>query len=327
MKKFGSIEQFRQTIREVKSHHDFAGKDENGDAIYKHTSDYPKITFKGTVKLHGTNAAIVKYKDGHVEYQSRENVLTLQKDNAGFMLAMSNKNLDFLFDKFEFDDYIAVYGEWCGGNIQSGVALSQLSKMFVIFAIKVDDIWAPILRCDNDQGIYNINQFPTYSLEIDFNAPELTQNKLIELTEQVEKECPIGKYFGVSGVGEGIVWHAEYGDHNYIFKVKGEKHSVSKVKTLASVDVEQVENAKQFVESVVTENRLKQGIQVLKERGIELDQKATGEYLRWVIGDIMKEESDTIVKNQLEVKKINPIVSNKARAWFFTYLDSLAINA
>lgn len=331
MQKFPSIDQFRQVVREIRFHSDYAGKDENGDAIYKHTGDYPIITFKGTVKLHGTNAAIVKYKD-RIEYQSRERVLSLDADNCQFMAINSKKNLNFLFDGLEFNESIAIFGEWCGQGIQSGVGISSLPKMFVIFAISVDGefrrvIMQPNYELANSLDIYYITQFPTYIARINFNAPELIQNELVSLTEEVEKECPVAKHFGVSGIGEGIVWTATHNDHHYIFKVKGEKHSVSKVKTLASVDVEQVESAKQFVESVVTENRLQQGVQVLKERGVELDQKATGDYLRWVIGDIAKEESDTIQENGLDIKKVNPLISNKARVWFFKYLDSLAINA
>jgi hypothetical protein len=42
-------------------------------------------------------------------------------------------------------------------------------------------------------------------------------------------------------------------------KVKGAKHSSSKVKTLAKVDVVKLENAKAFVEYCFTESRLNQG--------------------------------------------------------------------
>jgi hypothetical protein len=52
-KTFTDIGQYRQVVREVRSHHDFAGKDANGDAIYSHTSPYPTLKFRGTVKLHG----------------------------------------------------------------------------------------------------------------------------------------------------------------------------------------------------------------------------------------------------------------------------------
>lgn len=325
MKKFPSIEQFRNVIRSVKADNDFQGQSEDGSAVYNHLTPYPKIEFTGTVKLHGTNAGIVKYKD-RIEFQSRERVLTLQQDNSGFMLAMLNKNLDGMFGRmnYEFNEYIAVFGEWCGKTIQKGVAISNLPKMFVVFAVNVDGVWVtPNYFYDNEQGIYNIHQFPTYSMSIDFNNPELVQNKLVELTDAVEKECPVGKYFGVSGIGEGIVWNAKHNGHFYQFKVKGEKHQSSKVRTLASVDVELVQNINQFVDNVLTESRLNQGISWLKENGKVVDQSATGDYLRWVINDVIKEEQDTIVTNQLNPKKIGGILNCKARVWYFNYINSV----
>ncbi len=136
MIKFPSIEQFRNTIKKVKLDHDYQGHKDD-QPIYQHLTEYPKLSLQGTVKLHGTNGAIVKYKD-KIEFQSRERVLTLQQDNAQFMLNMSNKSLDFLFDNIEFENYIAIFGEWCGQGIQEGVALSNLPKMFVVFALNID---------------------------------------------------------------------------------------------------------------------------------------------------------------------------------------------
>lgn len=195
MKKFPSIEQFRNVIRDVKTNHDYQGKDESDQPIYNHLTPYPTIRFTGTVKLHGTNAAIIRYKDGRTEFQSRSRVLTLQHDNSQFMLNMVNLNLDSLFQNIEFNDYIAVYGEWCGQGIQKGVGISELSKMFVIFACKVDDEWIDYTNVDLPEGIYNINQFPVFTIDIDFNNPEQVQNKLIELTNDVEAECPVAKHF------------------------------------------------------------------------------------------------------------------------------------
>lgn len=321
MKKFPSIEQFRSVVRTVKTQHDYQGKDENGDPIYQHLSNYPTLKFQGTVKLHGTNAGIVRYKDGRTEYQSRERVLSLEQDNANFMMAMMGKNLDVLFDQFLFNDYVAVYGEWCGGNIQKGVAINGLPKMFIIFGIKVDDEWIDLPKdlFDNQNGIYNILQFPTYEVDIDFNNPELIQNKLIEDTLAVEDECPVGKFFGVSGIGEGIVFKCVT-NPNLIFKSKGEKHSVSKVKTLNSVDVESLAGIQEFVDSVVTDNRLEQGINYLKEMNIEVHPKNTGEFLRWVVTDVLKEETDTIVANQFDMKRVKSAVVNKARVYFLNLL-------
>lgn len=321
MIKYSSIEQFRNVIRNVRTQHDYKGKDENGDIIYSNTEPYPTLSFHGTVKLHGTNAGIVKYKD-RIEFQSRENVLSLTSDNAGFMMNMSNKNLDFLFKDIEFNDNIAVFGEWCGGSIQKGVALNQLPKMFVIFGIKVDNKWIDKVVFDNEQKIYHIEQFPTFDVDIDFNNPQLIQNHLIDLTIAVENECPVAKYFGISGVGEGIVFTCKT-NPDFKFKSKGEKHSVSKVTKLNEIDTVMLENVEKFVNLAVTDNRLLQGIEYLKLNNLELTQKTTGNYLRWVINDVLKEEQDTIVKNQFDIKKITSTIGNKARRWYFDYLNSL----
>jgi len=321
MKKYSSIEQFRNVIHDVKAQHDYKGKDENGDAIRLHDTPYPVLDFKGRVKLHGTNAAAVKYKD-RIEFQSRENVLTITKDNAGFCMAMSGKNLDFLFDGIEFNDYIAVYGEWCGQSIQKGVAISQLPKMFVIFGYKIDDVWIDKIVHDNEQGIYHIEQFPTWDITIDFNDPLQSQNRLVEITIAVETECPVGKHFGISGIGEGVVWTCTTNPH-LKFKVKGEKHSSSKVKTIAAVNVEELNSINEFVEYALTESRLEQGFNWLVENHHELTQKSTGLFLSWINRDVVKEESDVLIENQLDMKRVGSKISEKARFWFFDKLNSL----
>ena len=211
-------------------------------------------------------------------------------------------------------------------GIQKSVGISQLPKMFVIFAVKIDDVYQDMKNFTHlkveDQQIYNIMQFPNFSIEIDFNSPELMQNKLIELTQGVEKECPVAKYFGVEGVGEGIVWEYINGEERYIFKVKGEKHQNSKVKTLTTVDVEAVENINSFIEYAVTENRLLQGVDKMKELGLPIEPKTTGEYLRWVYNDVVKEEADTMVANGIDQKKIGSAISAKARMFWLNYLNS-----
>lgn len=317
MKKYPSIDQFRNVIRNVKHNHDYQGKDEEGNPIYKHIENYPTLRFQGTVKLHGTNAAIVKYADGRIEFQSRERILTLEQDNAGFMLAMMAKDLSSLFNQFQSKDYVAIYGEWCGGNIQKGVAVCGLEKMFVIFGIKVDEVWVSISQFlyNYEEGIYNILQFPTYEIDIDFNQPEAIQNKLIELTVAVEECCPVGKFFGKEGVGEGIVFTC-MSDPTLKFKSKGEKHSVSKVKVLNPVDTELIASINEFVESVVSENRLKQGLSYFTENNISIEPKNIGEFLRWIVTDVLKEETDTLVKSQLDVKRVKNAIVAKARVWF-----------
>jgi len=317
MKKYPSIEQFRNVIRNVRCNHDYQGKDDDGKAIYQHKDNYPTLAFRGTVKMHGTNAGIVKYSDGRIEFQSRERVLSIEEDNAGFMTEMMSKDLEFLFSGFPHNEYVAVYGEWCGGNIQKGVAINGLNKMFVIFGIMVDDSWVdlPTHLYANEEGIYNALQFKTFDIEIDFNNPESVQNKIIEMTTSVEEECPVGMFFGKQGVGEGIVFTC-VSNQDLKFKSKGEKHSASKVKVLNAIDTELMNSINEFIELSVTENRLEQGISFFKENNIEIDPKNTGAFLGWVVKDVLKEESDTLISSGLDEKKVKNAIVNKARTWF-----------
>ena len=121
--------------------------------------------------------------------------------------------------------------------------------------------------------------------------------------------------FIVDFIGEGIVYKCTT-DFSLIFKSKGTKHSVSKIKTLNAVDVEVMAGIQEFVESVVTENRLEQGLGYLTEMGIDINPKTTGEFLRWVVTDVLKEETDTIVVNQFDMKKVKSAVVSKARVWY-----------
>lgn len=331
---FPSINQFRNVIRHVQQQTRYAGKDENGDAIYDGSRKLPTLKFRGTVKLHGTNAGIV-YDTNTLElsYQSRERLLNLTQDNAGFALAMSNQTrvLYRIFESLQVPPgtaQIAIYGEWCGQSIQKGVAVSQLPKMFVIFAAKAIDTdgnstWLDISSEKfgaEEHRIFNIYDFPTYELDIDFNYPELAQNQMIEITNAVEAECPVGKHFGVSDIGEGVVWTCVspgWNDSGTWLKVKGEAHSVSKVRTLASVDVEAVENIRAFVAATVTESRLEQGLDnLVREQLLPFEMKSMGDFIRWVYNDIVKEETDTIVANQIDMKKLGGAVANAARPWF-----------
>jgi hypothetical protein len=353
--KFPSVDQFRNAIRNVKHNATFAGRDENGDPKFDGSRPIPTLKYRGTVKLHGTNAGIVfDIESRKVEsYQSRERELTLTADNAGFMLYMQQADVNIELEAFfehildvvergadiEMLDKIVLFGEWCGGNIQKGVAITGLPKMFVYFGIKVvtkaegGNFWLNIENYSNwqfpERHIYNILTFGKWELDIDFNHPELAQNKMIEITEAVEAECPAGKHFGESGIGEGVVWQpivAGWYGSDFWFKVKGEKHSVSKVKTLAAVDVEAVASLQKFVDDTVTEARLEQGLQnLINEQQKPFEMSSLGDFIRWVFNDIVKEESDTIVASQLDPKKLGGPVANKARPWYIAKFNAKGV--
>jgi hypothetical protein len=333
-KRYPSIEQFRSVVKQVKEQVSYVGKDEDGKPIYDFTKPLPTITFKGTVKLHGTNAAIGYSKQEGLWCQSRERILSVEKDNAGFAFWVESNRLYFentlstIDTAFNYDTVI-VYGEWGGSGIQKGVGISELSKAFYPFTVEyLEDgvvVYTVILPCGDDKcnwlhyqqiGMYPITKFKTYSVDIDFKCPELMQNKLGEITQEVENECPVAKEFGVTGIGEGVVWTAEWNNQVLRFKVKGEKHSSSKVKTLASVDVEKVSGAVEFATNVVTDSRFNQAIENVFN-GIPFDIKQLGDVIKWVMNDVLKEEIDTMSANGLEPKDVGKYISQNVKDKFF----------
>jgi len=347
--KFPSTGQFRDAIKQVQS-----------TAKY-HNVPVPKVRLQGTVKLHGTNAAVVINQKGEWWCQSRERIITPESDNAGFAAWVygnkeywDNVAIDLSGGILKDGECVQIYGEWCGGNIQKGVGLSYLPKMFVVFAIRFSEdaegkewhstrSWESFFdergRPDN---IYFSHNFPTYSVEIDFDTPTLVQNQLVALTESVEKDCPVARQLlgpdeARELIGEGIFWsvspevnlddNPDISQELYTtlcdlrFKVKGEKHSASKVKTIAPVDEEKVKSVQEFVDYACTENRLKQGLDKLTEMGLEHSVRSTGDYLRWVVGDILKEELSTMIASGIEPKDVNGAISKKAREFFMSNLE------
>lgn len=268
MIKFPSIEHFRKVVKEV--------------VTSSQPNNIPTLSFTGTVKLHGVNVGVLFNVDEHQEIiqmtaQSRNNELSIEKDHYGFCAFTKQPlTLEFLKETVKKIiqesskpvDTIVVFGEFCGKSIQSKVAIQESDRMFVVFDVfviyqdgvqKYQSEFISLFE-NSEVRVFNINMFKTWHLDIDFNHPEESQTKLIELTEQVENECPVAKHFGVLGIGEGIVWRSDklYNNKVLRFKVKGELHSVTKADKIANIDIEQLNNVKEFVDYAVTESRLKQ---------------------------------------------------------------------
>lgn len=331
---FPSIEQFRNVISNINRISNFIGLDAQGEPIYNESRAKPILTFTGTVKLHGTNAGVCYNSESGLWAQSRENIITREKDNAGFAAFVEAREDAFkaliikVAEKENInlsENTIAIYGEWAGSGIQKGIGISNLEKSFFIFGVKIspfsEDLksyWVDYTGIkNNEERIFNILDFQTYQIEIDFNMPQLVQNKLADYTIDVENQCPVAKSFGFEGIGEGIVWTCDYRNERYAFKVKGEKHSSSKVKTLASVDVDKLHSIKDFVEYAVSENRFNQALEKVFLNNEPIDTKKLGDVIRWVVGDVMKEEADTLAQNNIEPKEVNKYISAKVREMFF----------
>lgn len=342
--KMPSIEQFRNVVASINRQYCFVGLDENGDAMYDNTLLKPVIKFKGTVKLHGTNASVCYNPVGDIWAQSKENIITPTQDNAGFAFFVeSNKDSfrDLMSEIMIENDLdmeknsISIYGEWCGGNIQKGVGITNLSKSFFIFGVKITPItvdeddeklnpayWVDYSYLRNtDKNIFNIDDYQTYSIDVDFNMPQLAQNTLSELTIAVEDECPVAKAFGFPNtIGEGIVWTTTVNGITYRFKVKGELHAgKSKVKTLNKVDDVKIRLIMEVADKVTPTWRLSQMLEQACDfmNGGTLDRSKLGDFIRLVINDVIKEEMDILTEAGLEPKDVNKYISEIARRYFF----------
>lgn len=317
---FPSIDQFRGVIKHI------------SENCKHHSVLLPTLNFIGTVKLHGTNHAVCYSPEGEIYTQSRERITTFESDNAGsHAWTMANiETFRHLFAYIEVhyyvgpEDTIQIFGEWCGGNIQKGVGISNVPKNFIVFGIRISkdaeetEFLSEDEVCEICEGSLDyIMDFPHYEITIDFNRPEQAQERLIELTNRVEADCPVSRAIlgtGFEGelVGEGIVWTTVYNNHTLRFKAKGEKHSISKVKVLVPVDIEKVESIREFVSNVVTEARLLQGLEHVESR----EPKNTGAFLKWVMSDIYKEEMDTMTGNGFTSKEVSGPLSTAIRQWF-----------
>ena len=361
MIKFPSIEQFRGVVKQIQERACYIGKDEDGKAIFDYLKPKPTLTFTASEKIHGTNAGVCYSIPDGMWAQSRENIITVEKDNAGFAFFVSQNEeaLKLIITKLA-DEYcvdlnshiISLYGEWAGGNIQKNSAMSGLDKAFVIFEhFKVSPIepsedekalWFktevsyPITnvkrfipqhenRKNPNEGmnkIFNIMNFPTYDFTIDFNAPERSVNEMIKLVEEViEPASPLGKSFGKEeNIGEGVVCtHLTEDGALIMFKVKGEKHSNSKVKTLNVVDTEKLNKIDKCVEKICHTWRFEQGLVEVfgSDYDKTIDRNKMGEYLKWVAQDTLKEELDIIAEFGFEPKDVMGRVQEKAKKYFY----------
>ena len=341
--KYPKIGQYRNAVKIIRDWTHYQGQDEDGNPIIDESIEKPVLRATGTVKLHGTNAGVVyDLESDEIYAQSRTRVITVESDNAGFAffvesnkdnlkkhlkkvldIANSRSAAKMINESFQEpqEKTIAVFGEWCGGNIQKGVALAELDKMFVVFDVKIGEKFvnnsdlAHILE-DLPEYIKSAVHYKTYHMDIDFNNPEQHTNLLVEITNDVENECPVAKEFGISGIGEGVVWKVNYNGEILRFKVKGQKHSSSKVKKLAQVDPEKLKSIEQFVDYAVTENRLKQGIeQVFTANNREIENKGIADFVKWVKQDIFSEEKDVMVESSLEPKDVMKQISQKSVDW------------
>ena len=317
---YPSIPQFRNVVRNV-----------------EYDNRKESVDFIRTTKIHGSNCSIVlDLQNNTLSTQSRNRVITPENDYrcfAKFVQSQATEIIETMGYYFISREglkteskptHLIFYGEWCGKGIQKGTAINNLKKMFIVFdaCLVVDDelIFDTNFHVNGknilspNADIYSISNIDSNKVALNFSNPKSLQKSLFEDVLKAENECPVGKWFGVAGTGEGYVYTSVCG--NYKFKVKGEKHSVSNSKVRTPEELEQLKNVVDFVQSVVLESRLEQGVDYLKEMKIPIDSISTGVYIKWVNEDVLKEEGDLIAELGLDKTIVNKEVSRLAGAYF-----------
>lgn len=344
--KYPSISQFKDIVKNVIHSARFFSHDPITDiTVLNMNATLPVIKAVATEKIHGTNASVSYSDEDGFWVQSRNNIITVDKDNAGCAFAaMNNKDawMDIIralasFNKIDLEKHIiTVYFEWCGGNIQKKSAVSGLEKLAIIFPhFRVSPVnpeledaayWLETKSYNSApaNGIRNILEFPCYNVEIDFNKPEIAQNYLVKLVEEtIEPNSPVGKAFGIDGnIGEGVVVTFWYKDTLHTFKVKGDRHANSKVKKLEPVDSERLQKVQDVAQKTVPSWRLEQMFAEANDtlNGGEPTIKNIGTFIKLLKNDILKEEIDLIAESGFEPKEVFNVTSKIATNWYKEYL-------
>ncbi|WP_298751930.1 RNA ligase family protein [uncultured Arcobacter sp.] len=311
------------------------------------------------ISIHPDGVVIGMSKENILVEISPDNDVKIKSGNANFEDYVIANYETFREIRQTFTDLnivkpkeiFTIYGEWTGKGIQNGVAVNSLDKFLMVFNMKMTTIedgntvsrWIDEKMFNtcfqhldkyNTIRMFNIKQFTNYEFVFNINNVEACQEYMDEKTLEVEENCPVASFVADHDnvelpmtIGEGIVWIAWYKNERFIFKTKGDKHTKtpqkSKKTRVSNIDIEQMKNITEFIETYCTEDRMEQGIQQIFGIGNDIDIKQIGDYIRWVVNDIRIEEADVISESGLEMKHIGKYIQNKAKRYFFDKLKEV----
>ncbi|KAH7386052.1 hypothetical protein BKA66DRAFT_461385 [Pyrenochaeta sp. MPI-SDFR-AT-0127] len=316
----------------------------------EHEPELEPLPMLGTVKLHGTHADILVYKDNRIVFQSRNVIgLSSTRDNQGFATEMSKKTKPLIRlrelylvrwkqlntgESLDENLPVLIAGEWIGEKIQKGVAISQLSKRFVIVSVNINGKWQRDFDYSGislpNHDIYNIARAGVYNATLYPKDIQRTILEVEQIAEQVARRCPFAATFGVEGEGEGLVWKlasTHYNPNpNLWFKTKGGRFKPTFArppkKTMSFDSVaENRKNAAAVAVVWCSELRLEQGWDVLEEKGVERNMRGLSEYLKWIQMDILLEERGFIQQHKIDEGALKIEIAKIARPWYFGRID------
>lgn len=303
------------------------------------------VTYRGKIKLHGTNAGIQITPGGRAIAQSRNRPITPEEDNLMFAKWVARTA-----DRWTRLMPCVVYGEWCGKGVQRGVAISEIeSRQFCVFAITIpkslhdggfdangitsiiydpDEIarWLKPIGELEEMHILPWHH-PPLEVAIPDHVSEVSRQVNTMTAEVAEQDPWVHKVFGIAGPGEGLVEFPIEIDgkpvtklHEYnvfVFKSKGDKHVVKRRvdgSGDAAAATETPENVAQFVWMMVTEARCQQGLQ---EIGGRRRPEMFRRFLTWMVKDIEKEGKAELEAGGLTVPEIKPPIATACNRWWF----------
>ena len=290
------------------------------------------ILLCGTVKIHGTHGDIVRFATGDYHIQSRNRIIDEGSDNNDFAHYCNAhwECINILFDRIAVNhsvtDNITISGEWCGSGIQKGVAVNRVARMFVYYDVFIDNVRQDITRYrliyNESVRVFHIMQFPSYYVRIanflDMSVEEI--EGIDVFVREVDAACPVAAHFGMSGIGEGIVWR----NNDICFKTKGMRFLETQVNKKEKTEKKEKKEDSDLDEEIlafITEERFHQGIQYMTEMHIDFIMKNITVFLNWIENDLLVEEKhafaamDSLTKTvQLKSIKVH------SAKWYKAYI-------
>jgi hypothetical protein len=302
-------------------------------------ADKSTLSYRAKIKIHGTNAGVNITKDGSVTPYSRARKISSTDDNEGFAKWVETRQDEFVtcFEllqtklKVDLED-ITIFGEWCGPGIQSGTSINAIpSKIFAVFAIMnnaTDEIISePYTIRSCSWGIPGAITIPWFSngdiFNIDFTSDlAKVESDINDKIVDIEKCDPwVKSEFGLQGPGEGLVFYpiddrSVTNFTNLAFKAKGEKHRVvAKTKAVQS-EAPSAKDCEDFAKMFLTLARTEQCIRSLNNGQYVVDIKQTGDFVKTIVTDIMKECSAELAESQLDKQQVKQATARLASLWY-----------
>lgn len=339
-----------------------------------HQENLNNINLFGTVKVHGANFGVTLWKNDTIQYQTRESIACPIHNNFENFKSLfidligEDKLTSWLKPHLGDADGIVMYGELFGKGIQSKVGVSLLDRSYMLFTLAkiyfktyqedvygfmnkekvlihkkgdqyTEKVYLPISLIDSqhDLRFYKSTDFKTFNSVLDFSDVQGTYDKLMDLTLEVEENCPVATSICKdlsSTMGEGIVWQGQYSlngkEKTIIFKTKGEKHKRGsgsvKVKQEDNYTDEQKLALSNFYKEALTVDRLEQAFEYLNQIGKPFIMESIGDYLKWLVLDVQKECSllfeETLEPLGFEFKKVLKTVNKNGADYFKNKLEN-----